>query len=443
MLHHLTRREFLRQAAAVGASGVVAGTIVRGAAGKAPSGDQLKIALIGVGGRGQANLMAMAGEHVAALCDVDRNRLEAAAARFPKAHKYADFRRLLEQEKGLDAVVVSTPDHVHAVASISAMRMGLHVYCEKPLTHSVHEARLVAEVAAKQKVVTQMGTGRQATEEFARTVDVIRAGTIGDVKHVHVWTDRPLWPQGQSRPAGEDRVPAELDWDLWLGPAPVRPFKAKYAEGRFQGQDVYHPFVWRGWWDFGTGALGDIAAHAMNVAFRALKLGAPLSVESQCSGMMPEAFPSWSIIHFDFAARGSMPEVRLTWYDGGKKPPAELVDGEKLADNGVLFVGTKGNLKMAGPTLYPRRQFAGYPWPEPVQPRFPEVHQDWIRAIKTGKQPGCDFAYAGPMTEAYLLGNIALKVGQKIEWDPTRFEIVNCREANALLKREYRAGWAL
>jgi hypothetical protein len=201
--------------------------------------------------------------------------------------------------------------------------------------------------------------------------------------------------------------------------------------------------VWRGWWDFGTGALGDIAPHITNVAFRALKLGAPVAVEAECSGMLPEAFPSWSIIRFDFPAVENRPAVRLTWYDGGKKPPSELVEGEALEENGTLFVGTKGRLLLKGPTLYPRKQFAGYQWPEPTQPRWPEVHQDWLQAIKNGTKPGCPFEYSGPMTEAYLLGNIALKVGQKIQWDPVKFEIPNCPEANGFLRREYRAGWTL
>ncbi|MGQ9574508.1 MAG: Gfo/Idh/MocA family protein [Thermoguttaceae bacterium] len=444
MSSHWTRREFLRQAALAGAAATALGRFsgeMPGAA-RSPS-EKLNIGIIGTGGRGGENMKAVSGENIVALCDVDQNHLDAAAARFPAARKYSDFRELLEKERGLDAVVVSTPDHCHAPASVMAMKLGLHVYCEKPLTHSVYEARVVAQTAAEKKVVTQMGTQTSSDENNFRIVELIQSGAIGEVREVHVWTDRPIWPQGEDRPAGEDPVPKHLDWDLWIGPAPFRPYKATYPSGRFRGQPVYHPFAWRGWWDFGTGALGDIAPHAMNVVFWALKLGPPASVEAECSGMKPESFPDWSIIRFDFPARPLMPPVRVIWYDGHKLPPAELFEGRKPGDNGCLFVGSKGRLWSEGLRLLPDKEFVDFRPPAPTLPRRPEVHQDWLAAIRKGTQPGCHFGYSGPMTEAYLLGNIALRLGRRIEWDPVKSEVTNCPEANQYLKREYRKGWTL
>lgn len=440
MSSRVPRRNFLGQAAA----GVAAISLLgrRASARPRSPGEKLNIAVIGVGGRGHANMTAVAGENVVALCDVDEGRLGAAAKQFPAAKQYVDFRKLLETEKSLDAVVVSTPDHCHAPASVMAMNLGLHVYCEKPLTHSVHEARVMAETAARKKLVTQMGTGAQSAVDHIRTVEAIRAGVIGPVHEAHCWTNRPIWPQGQERPAGEDPAPGHLHWDQWIGPAPMRPFKATYSAGPFQGKPVYHPFVWRGWWDFGTGALGDIAPHIANIVFWALELGAPTSVEAQSSGMKPEAFPSWSTIRFDFPARGQWPPMRFHWYDGGKKPPPDLLDGQPVGDNGTLLVGSKGRILVGGLPM-PRKDFPDFHWPEPSLPRRGEIHLDWIRCIKEGGQTGCRFEYSGPMTEAYLLGNIALRVGRKIEWDAAKLQITNCPEANQYLKREYRPGWTL
>jgi predicted dehydrogenase len=440
MPSHLTRREFLRQAAACTvAAGALAGPAL---ARPISPNDKLNLAIIGTGGRGHANMTAVARENIVALCDVDENALNSAAATFSSARKYFDFRKLLETEKQLDAVVVSTPDHCHAPVSVMAMNLGLHVYCEKPLTHSVYEARVMTETAARNKVVTQMGTGAQSAEDHIRTVEAIQAGVIGPVAEVHCWTNRPIWPQGQDRPAGEEPVPKHLHWDEWIGPAPVRPFKAKYADGPFKGQNVYHSFVWRGWWDFGTGALGDIAPHITNIAFWALDLGAPTSVEGECSGMKPETFPSWSILRFQFPARGQQPPVTLVWYDGGKRPTPEVLGGQRVGEGGVLFVGSKGRMLVGRPPI-PAKDFAGFQWPKPTLPRRGEIHLDWIKCIKEGGQTGCRFEYSGPMTQAYLLGNIALKVGRKIDWDAAKFQVTNCPEANHYVKREYRPGWSL
>jgi predicted dehydrogenase len=446
-----SRRRFLKQAAVAGTAAAALGSLPAGApAGPRSPSDKLHIACIGVGGRGRVNLNAMAEENVVAICDVDEGSLGNAAQQFPKAKRYLDFRKLLQEERRLDGVVISTPDHCHAPATMMAMNLGWNVYCEKPLTHSVYEARRITEAAARTKVVTQMGTNSQAAAGYLPTVELVEAGAIGEVREVHVWTNRPVWPQGQDRLPGEDPVPAALNWDLWIGPAPLRPYKEKYLDGPFAGKKVYHPFVWRGWWDFGTGALGDMAAHLMNVAFRALRLGAPASVEAESSGMKPEAFPSGSVIRFRFPATQQRPAVTLVWYDGGKRPPAELLEGEPPGDNGSLFVGTKGKIysgerrnREAEPILLPAKTFADYQRPKPTRPRFAEVHDDWLRAIREGTPTACGFGYAGPMTEAFLLGNIALRVGQQIQWDPAALRVTNCPEANQFLKYEYRKGWKL
>ncbi len=450
MARRITRRDCLRStAAAVTGLTILPAGLARGYA----ANQKLNLGIIGAGGRGGANLRAMSGENIAAVCDVDRRELGNASKRFPQAHTYKDFRELLTQEKTLDAVVVSTPDHCHAPASVMAMRLGLHCYCEKPLTHDVHEARVMAQVAAEKKLITHMGTDAQSDEDSIRTVEAVRAGHIGQVVEAHVWTDRPVWPQGMDRPPGEDGVPPELDWDLWIATAPMRPFKSKWPEGhpvyempprqRRKG-DVYHPFVWRGWWDFGTGALGDIAPHSMNVVFWALELGAPSSVEVvECSGTKPEMFPLASILRFDFPAGDRHPGLKLFWYDGGKVPPGELFGGmPRRSSSGKLLIGTTGRILVGRPP-FPKKDFADYQWPEPTLPRRDEIHAEWIKCVRNGTQPGCPFSYAGPMTEAYLLGNIALRVGQRIEWDPKAFRITNCPQANQYLRREYRQGWQL
>jgi predicted dehydrogenase len=425
------RRELLRQGALAGAGIWLGG---RGwASGRRP-GEKLAIACIGVGGRGQANLDGVAGENIVALCDVDEPALASAAQRFPQAQKYADFRKLLEQP-GIDAVVVSTPDHTHAVAANMALQLGKHVYCEKPLTHSIFEARTLARSAAARKVATQMGNAGHSSESTRRVVELIRAGAVGPVRAVHAWTDRPIWPQGIGRPAAEP-VPSTVQWDLWLGPAPERPYSA-----------AYHPFKWRGFWDFGTGALGDMACHIIDPAFWALDLGAPLAVAAEGEPRSAESGPRAEVIRFEFPARGEMPPVTLTWYDGGRKPPAELAEGETLPDNGSLFIGDRGKLLAphggGGPQLLPAAQFADFKAPEPSLPRSPGHHAEWILACKTGSPTGTHFGYAGPLTELVLLGIVAFRTGQRIEWDSANMRARNCPEAEPLIRREYRPGWVL
>ena len=462
----MTRRESLKRAALT----ILPAGLARGYA----ANEKLNVGIIGLSGMGaiDAATLNKLGQNVAALCDPDSAMLDKRGAVYPKAAKYTDFRKMIEKEK-LDGVVVATPDHSHAYISIWAMKHGLHVYCQKPLTRTVHEARVMARVAAETKVVTQMGTQSSAERANMRAVELIQSGAVGEITEIHLATDRPIWPQGYDRPTGEDRVPSTLDWDLWLGTAPARPYKATYPEGHpvynpapekkhqsdygVAGLDpvpnvgvVYHPFVWRGWTEFGSGALGDIAPHQMNVIFWALDLGAPSAVEVvDTSGMRPEMYPDWSVIRFDFAGRGVHPPLKIFWYDGGKRPPAEIAGTPRQGQRapaqggaGVIWIGTKGSLPVGrGP--YSGKQTEPYPTPPERDWGREDVHKDWVTAVKAGKPAPCHFGYAGPFTEAYQLGNVALRVGHRIEWDPLAFRVTNCREANQYLTREYRRGWDL
>ncbi len=448
MKRRVTRRTCLKSAAAAGSFLLLPGGLARGYA----ANEAVSVGVIATGGQGGGNLNAVAGQpgvNIAALCEVDRPRLEHAARRFPEARTYTDFRKLLDEVAGLDAVVVSTPDHTHAPAAVRAMKQGLHCYCEKPLTRSVHEARVMAQAAAEKDLVTHMGTGALSSEGLIRTVEVIRSGALGDVTEAHFWTDRPWWPQGFDRPEGEDPVPDSLDWEAWIGPAPMRPFKARWPEGhpvyqlpanQQRGGTVYHPFVWRGWWQFGTGALGDIAPHSWHAAYWGLELDAPESVEIvETTGPMTEMFPAASILRFNFPARGERAAMSLYWYDGGKYPPAELLGGAEPGLNGSVIVGTKAVL---GPG---RQSIADFPDVPQTLRRPGNIHADWIAGIKSSdpQRPSCPFRYAGPLTEAYLLGNIALKVSRRIEWDAEAFRVTNWPEANQYLKADYRPGWEL
>lgn len=453
------RRDILRQAA--GSFLILPSASARGYA----ANQKLSLGVIGLAGIGaiDARIFAKLGENVTALCDVDAAMLDKRVAEeHPKARKYTDFRRMIEKEK-LDGVVVATPDHTHAYISVMAMKRGLHVYCQKPLCQTVEEARLMARVAAETKAVTQMGTQSASSPATLRMVELIQSGALGEITEIHVTTDRPIWPQGYDRPPGEDPVPKHLDWDLWLGTAPPRPFKAMYPPGhpvynpapekRHQsdyadaGLDpvppvgtVYHPFVWRGWIEYGSGALGDIAPHSMNVIFWALDLGAPSAVEvMETSGMRAEMYPDWSVLRFDWAGRGVHPPLKIYWYDGGKRPPEPISGGGR---GGLVWIGTKGSLPQGRGPYFGRK---ADPYPTPPQRDWgrEEVHKDWAEAVKAGRQAPCHFGYAGPFTEAYQLGNVALRTGHRIEWDPLAFRVTNCREANQYLKREYRRGWEL
>jgi predicted dehydrogenase len=444
----ITRRDCLKSSAAAAAAlTILPAGLARGYA----ANEKVNVGIIGSGGRGGANLGGVAeqGQNIVALCDADRRHLDGAAKRFPDAKTYVDFRELLTQEKNLDAVVVSTPDHCHAPASVMAMKQGLHCYCEKPLTWNVHEARVMAEIAVEKKLSTHMGTPSRGHEDTARTAEVIRSGAIGVVKEAHFWTNRPIWTQGADRPPGEDPVPDYLDWDLWIGPAPMRPFVANWPEDHparklpsFRHPYVYHPFVWRGWWDFGTGALGDIAPHMWSPAYWGLELEQPESVEIvETSGPVTDMFPEATTLQFNFPAKGDRPAVPVYWYDGGNRPSSELAGMQNVPDGGMLIVGTKATLG-TGNKSASAAEFESVP---KTLPRFGDMYADWIAGIQQSNpdRPSCPFSYAGPLTEAYLLGNIALKLNRKIEYDAQAMRITNCEEANQYLRREYRDGWGL
>jgi predicted dehydrogenase len=444
MSQRTSRRTFVRQSAAASVALASTGFWTSRAAAESKSPDEkLHIGIVGAGGQGASNLQNVKSENVVALCDVDERRAADSFQKFPQAARYRDFRKMLDERKDLDAVVISTPDHCHAAASVMAMKLGKHVYCEKPLAHSVYETRVMRQVAAETKVATQMGTQGSSHAGLRRAVELVKSGTIGAVREIHAWSDRPIWPQGIERPADHPPVPDRLDWDLWLGPAPARAYHPAYL-----------PFVWRGWWDFGTGALGDMACHVLNMAFLALDLGAPISVEAESSPIHRETAPLWSIIRYEFPARGKagttgrglLPPLSLTWYDGGKKPPAELV-GAPLTANGSLLVGDSGKLYTLddfGSTfkLLPEEKFADL---QPAVQPMPEVahHREWIAACKTGSATLANFDFAAGLSETVLLGNVALRVGQKINWDSEHLRATNCPAADALVQREYRAGWTL
>jgi predicted dehydrogenase len=335
-------------------------------------------------------------------------------------------------------VIIGTPDHSHAVIALAAMRKGKHVYCQKPLTHSVEEARRVAEVARETKVATQVATGNQASEATRLLCEWIWAGAIGPVRQVYNWSDRPYWPQGMDRPAGEEPVPPGLNWDLWLAPAPARPYLG-----------AYQPFVWRGFTAFGTGSLGDMGCYSFDTIFRVLKLGAPTRVQASATKAHAETFPLAGVIHFDFPARGSMPPVRLTWYDGGLKPPrpAELESGQALTPDGLFFVGDRGTILCdfngGKPRLIPEAKLKAFRPPPATLPRSAGHDREWIEACKGGPAPGAHFGFAGMVTEALLLGNVALRAAKELEWDGEARKVTNVPEANALLKDTYRDGFGV
>lgn len=424
------RRRFLRHVA--GAAALAAASPVLRPQRVWGANSRLNIGVIGVGGRGAGDLAAVAGESIVALCDVDADRLAVAAQGFPDAKTYADYRELLVQP-GLDAVVIATPDHHHAPATVRAIQRGLHVYCEKPLTHTVREARVVTELAAKHGVVTQMGTQNHEHPGYLRTIELIQSGAIGPVTEVHVITDRPgaFWQQGQAVPTDQPAVPPSLSWDLWLGPAAQREYHPAYV-----------PFAWRGWWDFGCGAIGDMAIHLMDPSFWALELGGPVRVTSEGSELLAGSGPTWMKTCLEFGPRGELPPCKVYWYEGEAQPEASIA--AELPMNGSLFIGEAGRIAVAhggDPVLLPVEQFQGFKPPEPYLPASPGHHVQWIEACKNGGQTGSNFGYAGPFTEIVLLGNVAFRCGQPIEYDPAQMKITNVEAANALLTKDYRSGW--
>ncbi len=442
----ISRRDMIRSSAAALAFSVVPASVLAGP-GRTPPSEKLNIAGIGVGGQGSWDLDNVSSENIIALCDVDWDRAAETFKRYPQAKKHRDFRIMLEKEKGIDAVVVATPDHNHAVATMMALKMGKHVYCEKPLTRTVREARAIAAAARQAGVVTQMGNQGMAFEGNRLINEWIWDGAIGQVHEVHAWSDRPthngelFWAQGVERPKETPPVPSTLDWDLWLGPAPYRPYHPAYV-----------PFAWRGWWDFGSGGLGDMGIHNLAPVFSALKLGAPTSVYASSTLVYKETLPLACTVHYEFPARGDMPAVKLHWYDGGILParPDELEEGRELsAEDGLIFVGDKGKMYVEGwggnsPRLIPEAKMKAYEPPPKTLPRSIGHHKEWIQACKTGSSTRSNFEFAGPLTEAVLLGTVCVRTGGKrLIWDSANMKITNVPEANEYLHYEYRSGWTL
>lgn len=449
----VSRRRFLHGATASAAFLFVPGRAF-GLDGAKPASERLHIAGIGIGGQGRHDLKQLESENIVALCDVDSQYAAPVFADYPQAKTFTDYRRMLDELPEIDALVIATPDHTHACIAMEAMRRGKHVYCEKPLTHSVWEARQLGEAAQKFKVATQMGNQGQASEDTRRLVEMVADNAIGPVREAHVWTDRPsnglfnvYWPQGVERPTDAPATPSTLDWDLWLGPAPERPYHSAYL-----------PFRWRGWWDFGTGALGDIGCHAMDPIFRALELGHPTCVEASSTRVNNETYPLASMVTYRFPARGEMPELKLVWYDGGLRPsrPVEL-DAEVTMDvNGKLLVGDNGKIMSIntptrrGYSLIPESRAREYGDPPKTLPRSIGHYNEWIEACKGGPAAGSHFEWAAPLTEVVLLGNVALRpemreelTQHRLAWNGPELRFTNSETANQFLRREYRAGWAL
>lgn len=435
----ITRRRFLGGAAAVAAFTVVPRHVLGGPNYIAPS-EKLNIACIGIGGMGASDVSQFASENIVALCDVDWRHAAGTFDKFPNAKKYRDFRKMLDAEdKNIDAVSVSTPDHIHAVASMAAIKRNKHVYCQKPLCHNVYEVRQITLAARKHGVATQMGTQLHATAEMRTMVEIVRSGVIGNVRKVDLWSGKN-WGGG-TRPTDTPPVPETLEWDLWLGPAPYRTYHPTYLPGN-----------WRRWWDFGTGTLGDMGCHIIDPAWWALDLDAPTSIEAKPGPFSDETYPTKTVITWEFPARGSRPAATVRWFDGDNRPPRpdELEEGRNLPDQGGLYYGDKGTLLLphgSRPELIPYSKMKGFKPPEPFLPREKDGaaghYQEWVRACKGGPKPLSNFDYAGPLTEAILLGNIAAKAGRKIEWNSAAMKVTNMPEIDRHLSRQYRQGWSL
>lgn len=438
-----SRRSFVSSTAALSA-----GLFLGGSVQAASRLDKLRIAVIGCGGRGGGNLQSVSSEHIAALCDVNEGNLRRAADTHRQARTDTDFRRIFDRAGEFDAVVVSTCEHTHAFATLPALQLGKHVYCEKPLTHSVYEARVIREAAARANVATQMGTQIHAGDNYRRVVELVQTGAIGKVSECHVWVGRAWGLQSaedakkfgdivhiEDRPATADPIPADLNWDLWLGPAPERPYNNVYFPGP----------KWYRWWDFGNGTMSDLGSHWVDLAFWALKLKAPRTIEAFGPPAHPELAPASMHVRYEYAADGDQPEVAVTWYQGTHKP--DLLTSGKIPawDSGVLFVGDKGMLlsDYGQHVLLPEEKFRDFKRPDPFIPASRGHHEEWLHACRTGEPTTCNFEYAGWLTEANHLGNVAYRTGQKLEWDAKEMKVTNTRAADRFIRRDYRKGWTL
>lgn len=424
------RRTFLKTTTA-GAAAISARawTGVQAEESKSPN-QKLNIACIGTANRAAADIQGVQGENIVALVDVDKNYLERKLKEFPKARTYADYREMLDAEKGkIDAVVIGTTDHHHAPATIRAINAGLHVYCEKPLTHTVQEARIISEAAKAAGVATQLGTQIHAGNNYRRVTEIIQSGAIGDVTDVHVWVGKG-WGGGDLPEKGVE-PPAHLSWDLWLGAAPERP----YAPGR------YHPAQWRRWWDFGQGTLGDMGCHYMDLPFWALKLRHPTSCVAEGPEVHAETCPLGLKVQYEFPKRGDLAACNLTWYDGNMTP--KEVAGERVPGSGVMFVGTEGHMfaDYGNYRLFPRDKYSDFEAPEESIPNSIGHHAEWIKACKEGTPTTCNFDYSGALTETVLLGNVAYRTGTKLDWDAANLKATNSKAADQYISKEYRSGW--
>jgi predicted dehydrogenase len=441
---HLDRRAFLQSSVLAGGLALAAPRFLRAR----DTHNKLNIAIIGSGGRGAANLAGVSSENIVALCDVSEIALNQAAKKHPKARKEVDFRKLFDHAKEFDAVVVSTCEHTHAFATLPALQLGKHVYCEKPLTHNIYEARVIREAAAKAKVATQMGIQIHAWDNYRRVVELIQTGAIGPVREAHVWVSRAWGLQSAEdskkhhdivyvtdRPTESVAPPADLKWDLWLGPALDRPFHPVYVPGP----------KWYRWWDFGNGTMSDLGSHWNDLPFWALNLRAPLNVEASGPKPHPEIAPASMQATYEYAARKDQPAVRLTWYQGTNKPALRTEGKIPKWGDGVLFVGERGMLlsNYGKHVLLPEKEFADFKRPKQFIPKSPGHYEEWIEACKTGKPTTCNFDYSGWLTEANHLGNVAFRVGKKLIWDPAEMKAKGCPEADAFIRREYRKGWKL
>ncbi|GIW93966.1 MAG: oxidoreductase [Pirellulaceae bacterium] len=430
----ISRRRFVGGAAATVAGGFFVNP--QPARPSQSANERLNIAAVGATNRAAANISAVASQNIVAIADVDGELLEKGSQNYPAARKYRDFRQMLEKEGDkLEAVVVSTPDHTHAPAAAMALRMKKHVYCEKPLTHTVYEARVLAQLARENNLVTQMGTQIHAGDNYRRVVELIEQKAIGTVQEVHVWVPA-IWTGAKFEPAEK---PPHLDWDLWLGPAPDRP----YCKG-------IHPFYWRRFWEYGSGALGDFGCHYLDLVHWALKLRHPVRVTAKGPPVDEVSCPAWLIVEYEYPARGDLPPVKVTWYDGGKQPEilSTLRDGEgRLLEwrAGQLFIGTEGMLisEYSRHMLLPVEKFRDYKRPDPYIPASIGHHAEWLEAIRSGGTTTCNFDYSGALTETVLLGTVAYRAGESLEWDAEAFRIKNSEKAQQLLHKEYRKGWVL
>ena len=450
----INRRTFLTTTAVIGSGYWIAGRGVGASAqaGRSPN-EKLNIGVIGAGGRGAANTAGCASENIVALCDTNEKALAAAQQKYPKAQTFHDWRKLVDQ-KGIDAVIVSTPDHHHALASVWAMRRGMHVYCEKPLAHSVHEARVVQETYKKAKVATQMGTQIHAGDNYRRVVELIQSGAIGPVREVHVWCGRIGFAPGTTRPTDTPPCPDNIHWDLWLGPAPERPYHPSYLGGCT---------VWEQWWDFGNGCLGDMGSHLIDLPFWALGLRDPVRVEAEGANRSEECYPQWLVGRWEHPATDAHPALTLTWYDGVKRPPSPPVPARDLnappsakdkqsvrldLDKwgiGVMFVGDQGTVvaDYSKRFILPADKFRDFEPPPPTIPPSLGHYQEWIHACKTGAPTLCNFDYSGKLIECNLLAAVAFRADKKLQWDASKLQAPNAPESARFIRREYRAGWTL